>query len=129
VFLSKKVANISDSEVCKTTTTKANLKLLPTTLRKRSSLVAKYVKFRAPINSGGVTPSQRFVEFQRFEIEGYRYKKEYIAKAGNAIKTKALESKNFCLFFFGRPEPAPPLGAVGLVWLSTSVLIKRPSLA
>lgn len=58
------------------TTTKANLKLLPTTFRKRSSLVAKYVKFRAPINSGGRTPSHRFVEFHRLEIDGYKYKKE-----------------------------------------------------
>jgi hypothetical protein len=76
VFLSKNVANKREREVCKTTTTKANLKLLPTTFRKRSSLVAKYVKFRAPINSGGKTPSQRFVEFQRLEIDGYKYKNE-----------------------------------------------------
>ena len=76
VFLSKNVANKREREVCKTTTTKANLKLLPTTFRKRSSLVAKYVKFRAPINSGGKTPSQRFVEFQRLETDGYKYKKE-----------------------------------------------------
>jgi hypothetical protein len=45
------------------------------------------------------------------------------------MRTKTFESKNLDLFFFGRPDPALPLGAVGLAWLSTIVLIRHLDLA
>ncbi len=74
VFLSKKVAKRSAKPVWKITTIREKRMLFPKIFRKRSSFVKRFLKFFKPTNSGVVTPSQRWVEYKRFESAGYKYR-------------------------------------------------------